>query len=88
MDETICTRKYGFIVRTNAGEASREEIEAEAKTGRTVSASFKTAPYGPVFCFKTSEPVWIEMLRNTYTCRSDLQSSQTILRFITLWNII
>ena len=23
--------KYGFIVRTNAGEASREEIEAEAK---------------------------------------------------------
>lgn len=29
--EPFAREKYGFIVRTNAGEASREEIEAEAK---------------------------------------------------------
>ena len=61
--------KYGFIVRTNAGEASREEIEAEAKKlEEQYLHLLKTAPYRTCFsALKTSEPVWIEMLRNTYT---------------------
>ena len=66
--------KYGFIVRTNAGEASREEIEAEAKKlEEQYLHLLKTAPYRTCFsALKTSEPVWIEMLRNTYT--ADLTS--------------
>ena len=66
--------KYGFIVRTNAGEASREEIEAEAKKlEEQYLHLLKTAPYRTCFsALKTSESVWIEMLRNTYT--ADLTS--------------
>ena len=60
--EPFAREKYGFIVRTNAGEASREEIEAEAKK---LEEQY-------LHLLKTAEPVWIEMLRNTYT--ADLTS--------------
>lgn len=48
--EPFAREKYGFIVRTNAGEASREEIEAEAKKlEEQYLHLLKTAPYRTCF---------------------------------------
>ena len=50
MDETICTRKICFIVRTNAGEASEKRLKRKQKLERTISASFKNGTL-PQICF-------------------------------------
>lgn len=60
---------HGFIVRTNAGEATKEELEREAeKLEKQYGHLLKIAPHRTCFSqLLGQEPVWIEMMRNTYT---------------------
>ena len=66
--EPLVSKDYGFIVRTNAVEASKEEIEAEAAM---LSGQYETlmrqAPYRTCFSMlKGPLPPWIELARDTY----------------------
>lgn len=62
---------HGFIVRTNAGEATKEELEKEAeKLGNQYENLLNIAPHRTCFSrLLGQEPVWIEMMRNTYTAK-------------------
>lgn len=64
---------HGFIVRTNAGEASREELEEEAhKLTDQYETLLHNAQYRTCFSMlKGPLPVWIEMLRDTYIAHLD-----------------
>lgn len=66
--EPFASDDHGFIVRTNAGEASKEEIEKEADL---LTLQYRTLLHTAMHrtCFsmlKGPAPVWIEMLRDTY----------------------
>lgn len=66
--EPFVTERYGFIVRTNAGTASREEIEKEAHSlAEQYENLLHHAPYRTCFSLlKGPDPAWIEMMRDTY----------------------
>lgn len=63
------TEQYGFIVRTNAVEATLEEIEAEAHSLREqYETLMHNAPHRTCFSLlKGPLPAWLAILRDIYT---------------------
>lgn len=67
--QPLLSPEYGFIVRTNAAEAAKDEILQEAaELVKSYEHLKKTAPYRTCFSMlKSPLPAWLEMLRDTYT---------------------
>ena len=67
--EPLCTEQFGYIVRTNAENASKEDIETEAAALRSeYEKLIKIAPYRTCFSMlKGPVSPWIELVRDTYT---------------------
>lgn len=68
LTEPFLDERYGWIVRTNAAEASAKEIEQEARElSERCGRLFQTAPHRPCrSCLYQSPAPWLEQIRDLY----------------------